>query len=202
MDNEESADLATIDGLFGKRFAEARKDKGLSQEAIVSELEKRGYSLHITAVGKIERGERRVTVGEAAALADTLNFTLDAMIGGQGKLLTAYAINGRERDAFTKQAAIYARSFFDIAVAADGAQLRDADRDWLSTELANQTPAQLTHDAIMHVEAAITREGLDATGKYAKSLLESMKRDDEALQRNRVDHTAWRRKRLEGNGDG
>ncbi|MBG6237399.1 transcriptional regulator with XRE-family HTH domain [Mycetocola sp. CAN_C7] len=197
MSTDVIPDIATIDGIFGKRFAEARKGKGLSQEAIVTALAKRGYPLHLTAVGKIERGERRVTVGEAAALADALGFTLDALIGDQGNLLSVYAVHSRESEALRRQIEVYARALLDVALTADSARLRDSDRAWLSTELANQTPAQLTTDALMYVEAAIAREGLAASGEYTRQLLRNMQDDGTSLRLGKREYAALRRETLQ-----
>ena len=195
MGIEDSKDLETIDDLFGQRFAEARKGRGFSQEAIVLELEKRGYPLHLTAVGKIERGQRRVTVGEAAALADALDYTLDTLIGGQGKLLSAHAVGTRERQRLSTQAHTYADAMLDIAVAADSVKLRVVDADWLDTELVNQSPAQMTTNVAMFVRSSILRKGLDDSGKYVQLLLEALRKDEEVLASNRLDNKGWREAR-------
>ena len=187
----ESTESATIDSMFGQRFATARKERGFSQEAIVREVATRGYSLHLTAIGKIERGERRVTIGEAAAIADSLDYTLDALIGGQGRLLTAQAVGTSERQRLSAQARVYAEALLNIAVAADSVPLRAVDSDWLDTELVNQSPAQMTTEVGMFVRASISRNGLDDSGKYVQLLLGALIKDADALAKNRLDNRHW-----------
>jgi transcriptional regulator with XRE-family HTH domain len=194
-----------IDLEFGPRFLAARKARQLSQEAVVEGMEKRGYSLPITAVGKIERSTRSVTLGEAIALADTLGFTLDALIGGEGELTTAFALQARERAEHAKQSRSYAETLLTLAATADNKALRGSDRAWLQSQLANQTPAQNTVDVLMFVEAAIARNNVDAGGEHVRLLLEALGRDKDALRAIRADDSALQKAKkdaLSGRDDG
>jgi len=132
-----------------------------------------------------------VTIGEAAAIADSLDYTLDALIGGQGKLLTAQAVGTRERQRLSAQARVYAEALLNIAVAADSVPLRAVDSDWLDTELVNQSPAQMTTEVGMFVRASISRNGLDDSGKYVQLLLGALIKDADALAKNRLDNRHW-----------
>lgn len=64
------------DEQFRKAMLEARKAKGIPQQALADALTKSGSPMHLTAIGKVERGERRVTIGEALVIAHTLGIGL------------------------------------------------------------------------------------------------------------------------------
>ncbi|MEY9851248.1 transcriptional regulator with XRE-family HTH domain [Leifsonia sp. EB41] len=72
----------TTDDDFGYNFARARSGAGLSREYVADALDRLGYSMHPSAIGKIERNERRVTVGEAQALATIVNKSVEELLGG------------------------------------------------------------------------------------------------------------------------
>jgi transcriptional regulator with XRE-family HTH domain len=63
--------------LFGLNLAKARRRVGLSQEEL-------GFraSLHRTAVGQLERGERTPRLDSAARLAATLETPIDSLLDG------------------------------------------------------------------------------------------------------------------------
>jgi transcriptional regulator with XRE-family HTH domain len=183
MQQKPEANKETIDSVFGERFADARKSTKVSQETVVAELSKRGYELPLTAIGKIERGQRRVTVGEAAALADALGFTLDALVNRQGLLLSSWAIVGRERDALMEQAKLYVDALIDLAKIADSGEshLRDRDIESLTRWLEQETPALSTSDSLVILEARLAREGLNQSGRFLQILLQSLKSESESL---------------------
>lgn len=61
-----------IDGAVGATVRAYRLDMGKSQEALAAEMTHRGFPMSQPTIGKIERGDRKVTLGEALAFADTL----------------------------------------------------------------------------------------------------------------------------------
>jgi len=176
-----SKGFAQIDETFPEQLREARKRLGVSQELLTEEMAKRGFPVHLTTIGKIERKERKVTIGEAAAIADALALSLDSMIGGQSTLQSAYAAHNDSRRAFENAVHSYALSLLDIAVAADQAtELREVDSEWLTESMPDQTPARMTQDAGVALEAAISRESI-ARGRFVEGLLASIRSDSERL---------------------
>ncbi|GAA2171118.1 hypothetical protein GCM10009846_03850 [Agrococcus versicolor] len=61
-----------IDGAVGATIRAYRLDTGKSQDALAAEMTYRGFPMSQPTIGKIERGDRKVTLGEALAFADTL----------------------------------------------------------------------------------------------------------------------------------
>ena len=62
-----------FDDAFAENFRVARIAGGLSQQEVADQMTARGYEFHQSTVGKIERGKRRVSVGEAVALAQIVH---------------------------------------------------------------------------------------------------------------------------------
>jgi transcriptional regulator with XRE-family HTH domain len=68
------------DEIFARRLREARESSGISQDALAQHMTEIGFKFHQTTVNKIERGERKVPVGEAIALADAIGVSLEQML--------------------------------------------------------------------------------------------------------------------------
>lgn len=177
------------DETFAASFRTARVAAGQSQDQVASAMAERGFSFHVTTIGKIERGDRKVTVGEALTLADVLGVSLDMLlVGGQDGLQVAYAAHNAERRQFGHQMQEYTLSLLRVARAADNATvMRQVDTAWLDTELQNQSPAQLTADAALAARAALSRDGVASPGHYVSLLLDALDRDAQALRRNQID---------------
>jgi len=62
-----------IGPALGRQLRRLRKRKGWTQQRLSDELEKLGHVIHPTAILKIEKGIRAVTVDEFLALAAALN---------------------------------------------------------------------------------------------------------------------------------
>lgn len=147
------SDFSQIDADFGDRFAKARSKRGMSQEYVVEEMAKRGYQMHVTAIGKIQRGDRRVTIGEAAALASILEVPLETLTGGADlDVWTTIAatrnseIMARERmDAFAQAMASFAEAT-DAYVNGlpDGTEAKSWD--W-QRQLNVNSPARIAYDS-------------------------------------------------------
>jgi Helix-turn-helix. len=75
--------------LFGLNLAQARRRVGLSQEEL-------GFraSLHRTAVGQMERGERGPRLDSAVRLAGTLELPIDTLLEGITWKLPEFAAGG------------------------------------------------------------------------------------------------------------
>lgn len=65
-------ELENVDRDIGNAVRLARVSKDKSQEDLAAEMTRLGYPVSQATIGKIERGERKVTVGEATALAQAL----------------------------------------------------------------------------------------------------------------------------------
>ncbi|WP_299223970.1 helix-turn-helix transcriptional regulator [uncultured Aquimarina sp.] len=61
---------------FGKRLADVRKDKGLSQEVVAKHL-----GTKAPVIGRYERDEMKPSIDTATKLADLLEVSLDYLVG-------------------------------------------------------------------------------------------------------------------------
>lgn len=69
------------DSYFASTFASARQILNLSQAEVVRRMRDLGFeNFHASTLGKIERGERGVSVGEAVALSNALGMDLTALL--------------------------------------------------------------------------------------------------------------------------
>lgn len=78
MVDERSAE--SVDAVFANAVRDARLAAGVSQDDLATQMAQRGFDFHQTTIAKIERGARRVTVGEAAELADIVGIPLAAVL--------------------------------------------------------------------------------------------------------------------------
>ncbi|GAA1768434.1 helix-turn-helix domain-containing protein [Agromyces humatus] len=70
----------SVDAVFANAVRDARLAAGMSQDDLGTRMARRGFDFHQTTIAKIERGARRVTVGEAAELADIVGIPLAAVL--------------------------------------------------------------------------------------------------------------------------
>ncbi len=79
----EAGPLPTPAGLADERFAvnlrEERERQDLSQADIAREMKDRGWKWHPQTVQRVEAGHRKVTIGEAEAIAAILHTTADRL---------------------------------------------------------------------------------------------------------------------------
>jgi transcriptional regulator with XRE-family HTH domain len=66
---------------FAEQMKRCREAKGMSQADLAKALTKRGLSYHQQTVLKVERGIRRVRLGEACTIADVLGVSLASLAG-------------------------------------------------------------------------------------------------------------------------
>lgn len=176
-----SEGFTRVDETFPEQLRLARKRLGVSQELLTEEMAKRGYPVHLTTIGKIERQERKVTIGEAAAIADALGVSLASMIGDATTLQSTYAQHAQARRLFTQALETYVLALLDVARAADTSPgLGPRDAEWLVHLLSEQTPAQMTLDAPTIASAAISREAIER-GPAVSFLEVSLTVDKETL---------------------
>lgn len=70
-----------LDEKFAARMTELRKASGMSQTDLAEALTKRGLSFHQQTIGRIERGGRSVSIGEAVLIAEALGTDLASLMG-------------------------------------------------------------------------------------------------------------------------
>lgn len=72
--------VQTADDRFAENFRKRRDLQGLSQADVAEKMTERGFAFHQQTVAKIERGTRRVGIGEAVELANILDLSVDALL--------------------------------------------------------------------------------------------------------------------------
>lgn len=74
------ASYEDLNRRFGPAVRARRVALGLSQDELAERVSVRGLFLSQAGIGKLERGERKVTLGEAFALADALGIELEQLV--------------------------------------------------------------------------------------------------------------------------
>ncbi len=78
------------DAAFGRRLLYLRKEAGLTQQQLADVMREAGSKMHRSTIGKIEAGERVVSLGEGAQFAEVLGIDLRELINvGRKRLVTA-----------------------------------------------------------------------------------------------------------------
>lgn len=70
----------TADERFAENFRKRRELLRLSQTDVAEKMTERGFAFHQQTVAKIERGTRRVGIGEATELANILDLDISALL--------------------------------------------------------------------------------------------------------------------------
>lgn len=189
MNTDESLGFDASERAFAEKIRLHREQKTMTQEELAHEVSLRGFDFKQQTIYKIESGNRRVTVGEAAAIADALGYTLDGLFGGGGSLASAYLLSNRAGSQARRAAREYVDALMDVAIAADGMTqpLRSADVRWLTHAMPEQTPAQTTIDVLMDFNARLSRDGITKPGKFLSLLRDAIQRDTDALSALRRD---------------
>jgi transcriptional regulator with XRE-family HTH domain len=71
--------------IFSRRLKDARTRRGWKQSDLSIRVTELGHPLDRATVAKIERGERRVTLDDAVALAAALGFPLMSLLAPEGE---------------------------------------------------------------------------------------------------------------------
>jgi transcriptional regulator with XRE-family HTH domain len=83
--------LGDPDVVFGRRLHDLREQAGLTQQQLADMMRAAGSKMHRSTIGKIEAGERVVSIGEAAQFAEVLDLKLtDMLTVGHGRLVPAH----------------------------------------------------------------------------------------------------------------
>lgn len=72
-------DDTSPDLVFARQFRAERERTGMTQDEVAREMVKRGHDFHQQTVYKLENSRRKVSIGEAVDLADTLGVPVDAL---------------------------------------------------------------------------------------------------------------------------
>lgn len=67
------------DKVFARQFRAERERTGMTQDEVAREMVRRGHDFHQQTVWKLENSRRKVSIGEAVDLADTLGVPVDAL---------------------------------------------------------------------------------------------------------------------------
>lgn len=71
--------IPTADEAFASSLRARREAKGLTQEDLAKHMASRGFDFHQQTIYKIEKGARRVTVGEAVSLAEAVGQPIEVL---------------------------------------------------------------------------------------------------------------------------
>ncbi|MGI8392591.1 helix-turn-helix domain-containing protein [Leucobacter sp. W1038] len=178
--------MSSFDDQFAIRLREIREQQKLSQDDLAQRMKARGHDFRQQTVYKIETGNRRVIFGEAVDLADSLGFTLDQFIDTDGSpnLDPTLERVGLIREELEDNGTRYARALLHMAQQADAAVvISERQADWIRDVIELEGPAQIHRlGPLIDLEAQVSREGLDVSGKFSSLLFECLKRDEEALR--------------------
>lgn len=70
----------SVDAVFARRLRDVRGIAGLTQQQLADRMTAAGYKMFRSQIGKIENGDRPVTVGEATVLAAALGVELTELL--------------------------------------------------------------------------------------------------------------------------
>lgn len=131
---------------FAANLRLLRDHRGLSQESLAKQMTDRGYKWGQATVYKIEKGERRMQLGEALAVAAILEVPVDKMAAGTGdivmlsKIRTARAELADLRERLERNARVYEAARYcllDLATTA-GASTKRASEEILAMLTAQE----------------------------------------------------------------
>lgn len=157
-------DFSRIDDQFGEALRIARQAKSVTQEELAAALESMGVKLSQATIGKIERGERKVTVGESHALSRALRLYDDELVRGISAT-TALALQ-RKLDQLRDEVkdALHAFEAAQALVEVQGKALAMEDQHALEgavTEPIEHVVEEYRRDRQVDNEAAARRQELD-----------------------------------------
>ncbi|MFD2674804.1 helix-turn-helix domain-containing protein [Gulosibacter bifidus] len=174
----------SADDTFGPAFAAARKAVGVNQQEVTAAVANMGINLPVSALSKIEKGQRRVTVGEAAALAEAVGVDLGSLVGRYDTLATTYgwqvqkwhSLKAAVTDYTETMVELFERASYDMF-------LKRKDRDTLTHIREEQTPinvAAVAHEAALRY---IKEQGYSAppTSRLGK-LIDQLETDSRLAQ--------------------
>ena len=112
----DSKSFESSDAAFAYAFKAARTGRGLTQDFVAQIMSEQGFKWHQATVYKVELGQRKVTVGEALALADMVGTPLDVLADPDPESPRSL------RNEVNRSGRRFAESLFDAALAANNAR--------------------------------------------------------------------------------
>jgi transcriptional regulator with XRE-family HTH domain len=168
-----------MDKQFAEGVREARQHAALSQEQVAEKMRELGFEMSQPVVGKIERGERKVTVGEAMALAEVLGVNVLSLVRGESVLRADKLLSRlRALRLETKQALRRYWSAQELVA-------------WLYSDVAKDVPAligeSLERDVLEPLEDIVTETKRDIQAESeSRRLRDAMDREGDEVDPARV----------------
>lgn len=151
--------ISEIDRDFGERVREARTGNGMKQDQLAEAVEALDIGMTPATIGKIERGERRVTIGEATAIARALDMEVIDLTRGKGSLRASLMLlrldieKGELAAAFARLGRAIESLAVELSELDPEIELPEDQLDRLR-EAVHETPIEL---AMFHSEDVLTR---------------------------------------------
>jgi transcriptional regulator with XRE-family HTH domain len=100
--NTHPASTVTSDSIFGSRLRYSREAAKLTQETLADSMQSRGFDFSQATIYKIENGKRKVSIGEALALAEIVASDITALTatGDQDLVVLAQDMRSHARNFF------------------------------------------------------------------------------------------------------
>jgi transcriptional regulator with XRE-family HTH domain len=175
---DEQTPRAEPAGLADERFAtNIREERGrqkLSQGELARRMADRGFPYYQQTIRRIEEGRRKVSVGEAKALADILETTVDrltwpgraASAAGLMDMTTARGLDGWEQIVDGTTELLWAQYQLEVSIAeAERAGYYGSEKVRLITDEARAVMDLMPEDAV--TEGRKAHEELRKTGARA-----------------------------------
>jgi transcriptional regulator with XRE-family HTH domain len=183
-DENEQAPSAEPAGLADERFAtnirEERERQKLSQGELARRMAERGFPYYQQTIRRIEEGRRKVSVGEAKALAEILGTTMDRLtwpgqVASAAYLMdTAIARAKQAWDGITQGTTtlLYARATLEHIAA------QMTERDYLGSDKIREIVAEAAQVAEMNPHDAVQAARADYEN-MRQGQLEDQQADEE-----------------------
>ncbi|WP_315551284.1 helix-turn-helix transcriptional regulator [Microbacterium aurum] len=163
-------DYSQLDQKFAAAFRYARLQSGLSQADVAEKLRSMGFDVSQPVVGKIERGVRKVTVGESQAIARIVGKGVDRLLRGEVELKIEAGVEHLQKVMSEAKGSLgrVQGAQLALAMAIDSAPEGSLSEYTLETAeyLLSRTPSDLAaefeKDTIAETTARNRRDELDA----------------------------------------
>jgi transcriptional regulator with XRE-family HTH domain len=189
MDGEnEQAPSAEPAGLADERFAtnirEERERQKLSQGELARRMAERGFPYYQQTIRRIEEGRRKVSVGEAKALAEILGTTMDRLTWPGQVAAVAYLMEiaiGRAQQAWDDitrgtTTLLYAHATLEHIAA------QMIERDYLGSDKIREIVAEAARVAEMNPHDAVEAGRADYENRLPGELEQQQADEEEAAR--------------------
>jgi transcriptional regulator with XRE-family HTH domain len=161
-------DLSDVDEKFGPGLRAARESLQMKQDDLATKAQKYGVALSQATIGKIERGERRVTLGEAEALAQAVGHSALSLARGASEVTLDSQLRGlrKLRDQIKEAVMSFESGQQLIAMSSDYVDLTPGlaeDRDHSIMESAEDVLEEYRKDRLAENAHRAHRDSLDGS---------------------------------------